>query len=35
MRDDSWARAAQGYVRVYREAIGATVPAETGNIISI
>jgi glycosyltransferase involved in cell wall biosynthesis len=35
VRDDSWARAAQGYVRVYREAIGAAVPETTGNIISI
>ena len=35
VRDDSWGRAAQGYVRVYRAAIDAAVPATTGNIISI
>jgi teichuronic acid biosynthesis glycosyltransferase TuaC len=35
VRDDSWARAAQGYVRVYREAVAAAVPAPAANIVSI
>jgi teichuronic acid biosynthesis glycosyltransferase TuaC len=35
VREDSWARAAQGYVRVYREALNAAVPAATGNPVSI
>jgi len=35
VRDDSWGRAAQGYVHVYRAAIDAALPAAAGNIISI
>lgn len=34
VRDDSWARAAQGYVHVYREVVGAALPAAAGDIIS-
>lgn len=35
VRDDSWARAAQGYVRVYRDAVGLPIAAPTPNILSI
>jgi glycosyltransferase involved in cell wall biosynthesis len=35
VREDSWARAAQGYVRVYREAANAPVAASNPDIISI